>query len=126
MTVQFLITPGGDELAVLPRAEYEALIDRLLEMDEAEDAADVAMYDACKADPSPTLPPEISARMLRGDSLLKALRGWRGLTQVDIEAATGIGQGYLSDLESGRCKGTPETMAKLAVVRDISPAWLAR
>jgi len=40
--------------------------------------------------------------MLRGDRLLKALRKWRGLTQMQMAAKTGLAQGYLSDLESGR------------------------
>jgi len=37
---------------------------------------------------------------------------------------TGIGQGYLSDLESGRRTGTPETIAKLAQALDVPVEWL--
>ena len=49
MRPQIIRTPGGEELVVLPRAEYEALLERA-DHDEAEDADDVAIYDARKAE----------------------------------------------------------------------------
>jgi transcriptional regulator with XRE-family HTH domain len=69
------------------------------------------------------LPPEVSAAILRGDSRLKAIRNWRGKTQLHLEFKTGIGQGYLSDLENGRRSGTRETIAKLAQALDVSVEW---
>ena len=105
---QIIRTPGGEELVVLPRAEYEALLERADR--EAEDADDVAIYDTRKAELAAggvVLPPEVSAAILRGESRLKAIRNWRGETQQDLNFKTGIGQGYLSDLESGRRMGTP-------------------
>jgi hypothetical protein len=51
-----------------------------------EDAADIATYDACKAaldaGLDEALPAEVSASILRGDSLLKALRKWKGLRRA--------------------------------------------
>jgi hypothetical protein len=42
------------------------------------------------------LPPEaVSAAILKGDSLLKALRNWRGSTRVQRAEAVGIGRGFL-------------------------------
>ena len=121
MKVQFVRTPGGEEMAVLARADYEELVARAEDFDE--DAADIAMYDACKAENSPLLPPEVPAFMLRGDSLLRAVRKWRGVTQMEIEFKTGLSQGYLSDLETGRKKGTPETLAKLTAELEVPAAW---
>ena len=123
---QIIRTPSGEELVVVPRAEYEALlagVDR-----EAEDACDVAIYDARKAELAVggvVLPPEVSAAVLRGESRLKAIRKWRGETQLHLEFKTGIGQGYLSDLENGRRTGTPETIAKLARALNVPVEWLA-
>ena len=120
---QIIRTPGGEELVVLPRAEYEALLDRA-----AENADDVAIYDARKAELAAggvVLPPEVSAAILRGDSRLKAIRNWRGETQLQLNSRTGIGQGYLSDLESGRRTGSPETIAKLAQALDVPVEWLS-
>jgi hypothetical protein len=80
---QIIRTPSGEELVVLPRAEYEALIERANHA--AEDADDVAIYDARKAELAAggvvLLPPEVGAAILRGESRLKAIRNWRGKTQ---------------------------------------------
>jgi hypothetical protein len=121
---QIIRTPGGEELVVLPRAEYEALVARADH--QAEDADDV--YDARKAELAKggvVLPPEVSAAILRGESRLKAIRSWRGETQLHLNVMTGIGQGYLSDLESGRRTGTPETIAKLAQALNVPVEWLS-
>jgi hypothetical protein len=120
---QIIRTPGGEELVVLPRAEYEALLERADH--EAEDADDVAIYDARKAAGSVVVPPEVSAAILRGESRLKAIRNWRDETQLHLSFKTGIGQGYLSDLESGRRAGTPETIAKLAQALSVPVEWLS-
>jgi mRNA-degrading endonuclease RelE of RelBE toxin-antitoxin system len=123
---QIIRTRSGEELVVLPRADYEALLDRA--DGEAEDADDVAIYDARRSELAAggaVLPPDVSAAILRGDSRLKAIRLWRDETQLQVTAKTGIGQGYLSDLESGRRTGTPETLAKLAQALDVPVEWLS-
>ncbi len=120
---QIIRTPGGEELVVLSRAEYEALLERADH--DAEDAEDVAIYDARKAAGEGVLPPEVSAAILRGESRLKAIRNWRDETQLHLSFKTGIGQGYLSDLESGRRTGTPETIAKLAHALSVPVDWLS-
>ena len=120
---QIIRTPGGEDLVVLSRAEYEALLERADH--EAEDADDIAIYDARKAAGEGVLPPEVSAAILRGESRLKAIRNWRDETQLHLSFKTGIGQGYLSDLENGRRTGTPETIAKLAEALDVPKEWLA-
>lgn len=123
---QIIRAPGGEELVVLPRAEYEALLERADR--EAEDAEDAAIYDARKASLAAgesVLPPEVSAAILRGESRLRAIRNWRDRTQLYLTYKTDIGQGYLSDLENGRRTGTPETLAKLAQALDVPVEWLS-
>jgi DNA-binding transcriptional regulator YiaG len=126
MKPQFITTPGGEVLVVIPRADYDAMIAAL--GDSEEGAADAAIYDARKSElaqgASSALPAEVSAAMLRGASLLTALRKWRGLTQNDLAARLDISQGYLSDLESGRRKGAPETLDALASALNAPRAWL--
>jgi Helix-turn-helix len=122
---QIIRTPSGDELVVLSRAEYDALLARADEA--AEDEDDVAMYDARKeelAAGGETLPAEVSALMLRGYSLLAAIRKWRDMTQLHVNFKTNIGQGYLSDLESGRRAGSKETLELLAKCYDVPASWL--
>ncbi len=122
MKVQFVTTPSGDDMAILPRKDYEELLQRLADFEENEE--DVALYDARKAALNPALPPEVSERMLKGDSLLKAIRHWKDMTQMQVEFKTDVAQGYLSDLESGRRKGTDETLRKLAALYDVPSEWL--
>jgi len=124
--LQIIRTPGGEELVVLPRAEYEALVARVDQ--GAEDADDIAIYDSRKAELAAggaVLPPEISSVILRGESRLQAIRNWRDVTQLHLERITGISQGYLSDLETGRRAGTPETIAKLAQALEVPVDWLS-
>src|SRR5437870_4908720 len=45
--------------------------------------------------------------------------------QQHLNFKTGIGQGYLSDLESGRLPEPPETIAKLAQALDVPVEWLS-
>jgi antitoxin component HigA of HigAB toxin-antitoxin module len=124
MGVQFIKSPSGDELAILPRSEYEALIHAAEEL--AEDAADVAAYDAAMADElgRQPLPADLSQLILKGNGLLKSLRLWRNLGQVELAEATGTSQGFISDLETNRRKVTGDMAKKLAKALDVPEHWL--
>lgn len=125
MKPQTIISPAGEELIVLSKAEYEVLIDAANEA--AENAADVAIYDARKADlvGSEPLPAEVSMAMLRGDSRLKAVRKWRGLKQIDLARKTNLAQGFLSDLENRKRGITRDVGERLAKVLDVKAEWLS-
>lgn len=120
------IQTDGAELVLLTRAEYDKLV--ALAEEAEEDAADVAIYDARKAEiaaeANSYLPKEVSAMLLRGDRLIKALRKWRDMTQLQLAHRTGLAQGYLSDLESGRRTGTEETLKLIAEKLEVDPSWL--
>jgi antitoxin component HigA of HigAB toxin-antitoxin module len=124
MGVQFIKTPTGDEMAVLPRAEYDALIEAAAEAEE--DAADTAAYDAAKADKkgSTQLPFEVSQAILKGASLLKALRLWRDETQEHLAFKTHTSQGFVSDLENRRRDLTDEMAERLAKALRVPKDWL--
>jgi hypothetical protein len=117
-------TPSGAEMVAIPRREYE----RLVAAAYGEDADDVAITDARRADlagdPDALLPAPVGAAMLKGDSRLEALRRWRGLSQSALAAAAGVGQGYLSDLENRRRTGAPETLTRLARALDVPVKWV--
>jgi len=123
-TPQIIKTPAGEELVVLPKADYEALVHAA---DEAmEDAADAAIYDARKADPvaAAPLPADISMAILRGESRLRAVRKWRGLTQSELADRAGLTQGFLSDLESRRRTASADTAERLAGALDVAASWI--
>jgi ribosome-binding protein aMBF1 (putative translation factor) len=123
---QTIRAPSGDELVVLTRAEFDALIAAVA--DQLEDADDIAIYDermaALESGRDAPLPAEVSAAIMSGDSLLRALRRWKGLTQADIAERTKLAQGYISDLENRRKTGTDETLQAIAAALDVDPAWL--
>jgi DNA-binding XRE family transcriptional regulator len=124
---QTIRTSSGEELVVLTRAEFDALAAAAAE--HIEDADDVAVYDARKAalqaEDNPILPAEVSAAMLAGDSLLRALRRWKGITQAELAERTGLAQGYISDLETGRKTGTADTLRAIAGALEVDSVWLA-
>jgi len=111
---------------VLSRAEYDRLT--ALAAEAEEDRADVAAYDAASAEVAAgrdaPLPAEVSAMLLRGASLVTAIRKWRGMKQTELAGRTGLSQGYLSDLESGRRKGATRSLEAVANALDVPANWL--
>ncbi len=117
---------GGAEMVLLTRAEFDALMEVV--EDAEEDAELSAIYDQRMADLKAgydvILPVEVSARCCKGESLLRAVRNWRGLTQAEVAEKSGLTQGYLSDLEAGKREGTPQTLRKIAEAMGIDPVML--
>jgi DNA-binding XRE family transcriptional regulator len=124
--IQTFKTPAGEEMVILSRAEYDALVDAAAEAEE--DAADAAIYAQRKAalasGDDAVLPPEVSAAVHRGDSRLKAIRKWRGLGQVELAEAISISQGHLSDIENGRRDLTTVLAGRLAAHLNVPSLWL--
>ncbi|ESZ35405.1 MULTISPECIES: helix-turn-helix transcriptional regulator [unclassified Mesorhizobium] len=121
---QIIRTSTGEELVVIPKADYEALLHAAEEA--REDAADVAIYDERKAEfkTEKPLPAEVTMDVLRGSSRLKALRNWRKLTQAELADAIGVSQGFLSDLESNRRKPSVQTTTVLSKALDVPSEWI--
>ena len=121
-----MINIEGAEMVLLTRAEFDALIEIAAEAEE--DAADAEIYRQRKADLEAgydiVLPVEVSARCRKGESLLRAVRNWRGLTQAEVAEKSGLTQGYLSDLEAGKREGTPQTLRKIAEAMGVDPVML--
>jgi hypothetical protein len=114
MNVRFKKTDKG-EIAILPRKEYEALAARAAEADEDIGTARlVARARKEIASGAPLIPKKVVDRIAKGENALRVLREWRGETQLHIAFKTNIGQGYISDLESGRRKGTTAALKKIA------------
>lgn len=124
MSIQIIKTPNGEEMVILPKAEYDELV-RVAE-EAAEDAADIAAYDTAMADPlgSEPLPAEVSRHILGGTGLLKALRLWRGLSQVELAERAETSQGHVSDLEARRRKITADLAPRLAAALEVPVHWL--
>ncbi len=119
MNVQFKMTNKG-EVAILPRKDYEALAAKAREADDDLGTARlVARARKEIAAGMPRIPKEIVDRIIAGKNALRVLREWRGKTQLYVSQETNIGQGYISDLESGRRKGTITALKKIAAVLKV-------
>ena len=56
---------------------------------------------------------------------MKAIRLWRDMTQTELAKQAGVGQGYLSDMESGRRAVSGEVLLALAERLNVPPDWIA-
>ncbi|WP_018700665.1 helix-turn-helix domain-containing protein [Amorphus coralli] len=110
-----IITPGGEELVLVPRADFDALIAR-----RDEDAGDIGLADAIVAGVRngdiATLSDAEADLLLEAPTALSGWRKIRGLTQVSLSSEAGISQNYLSELERGKRGGTTDVLARLARV----------
>ena len=114
MNVRFKMTNKG-EVAILPRKEFEALAAKAREADEDVGTARLIVRARREiAAGIPLIPKKVADRIAAGENALRVLREWRGKTQLYISHKTSIGQGYISDLESGRRRGTPAALKKIA------------
>ena len=124
--VQFIKTGRGEELAVLPRDEYE----RLKALAASEDTGTARIVRRTKAAVAAgheiLLPKAVVDRLAAGENPVRVLREWRDKTQMYITFRTDISQGHLSDIESGRRTGTPAVLRKIADVLKVPLDLLIR
>ncbi|WP_319798227.1 helix-turn-helix transcriptional regulator [Nitrobacter sp.] len=95
--------------------------------DPLEDADDVAIFDErmreLKAGGDVVLPAEVSAAIMKSDSLLRAVRRSKDVTQSVLADKTGLAQGYISDLEAGRKSGTDDAWRRIAAALNVPAGW---
>ncbi|MDD1536233.1 MULTISPECIES: helix-turn-helix transcriptional regulator [unclassified Bradyrhizobium] len=115
-SVQFIRTPGGDDLAILPRNEYDRLIALAAEVQEDASASRIVRNSvrAVKEGREVVLPKAVVDRLADGENAIRVIREWRGMIQGELAIAAGISQNYLSEIENGRRKGPAELQKKFA------------
>lgn len=102
---QIITAPSGEELVVLPRGDYEELIDALA----------VRKVDAALAAGEEELLTAAETTTLLGEAVPLAFwRKKRGKTQAQLVAEVQVSQNFLSDLERGKATGDVKLYAKLA------------
>jgi DNA-binding XRE family transcriptional regulator len=125
MGVQTITTPAGEEMVVMPRSDYEALI---AGREEAfEDGADAAAFAAAMADmrPEDVLPAEVTTAILSGTGRIRAFREWRGFSQEALAEASTIPLKHIRQMEAGEILLSREVAANLALALDLPVGWLA-
>lgn len=91
----------GQSFVLVPEADYEDLID-------------VAHARAIVARGEESFPAEIVKEILGGANPVRVFRKYRGMTQAELGAASGLTQVAIAGLETGRRAGRPETMKAIA------------
>jgi DNA-binding XRE family transcriptional regulator len=122
MKPQFIKTEG-EELVVLPRRDYEALVKRAKKVsNEGEKIARIVKKsdEALAAGDEVELPSKVAEAIARGENPLRVIREWRGMTQMYLgETKTDVGQSTISALESGSRRGTTAVWKQLARVLEV-------
>lgn len=114
MNVRFQKTARG-EVAILPRSEYDALVAKASEADEDKGTARlVAQARKAVTAGAPLLPKDVVDRLAKGQNPVRVLREWRDIGQVYLSFKTGLSQGYISDIETGRRNGTVAALRLIA------------
>jgi transcriptional regulator with XRE-family HTH domain len=112
MDEQTFTAPDGTLMAIMPKAELDAL------REAAEDAGlrrlAAAAERRLEAGEDELLPWDFAKRLLAGENPVRLWREYRGLTVAALATAAGISQPYLTQIETGRRDGTFKVMAALA------------
>jgi DNA-binding XRE family transcriptional regulator len=108
--ISYVRTPGGEELAILPRAELEQMI---VAVNHAKALADY------RSGRDPGLTADEMRELLAASSPLAFWRRKRGLTQAQLAKEAGVAQNYVSDLERGKREGSPVQWLRIARILRI-------
>jgi DNA-binding XRE family transcriptional regulator len=107
-------TPSGEEMVVLSRSEYDALVNATEDLEDALAAErSLARITAGKTELIPD--GEVDA-YLDAPTPLSFWRKRRGLTQAALAKKAGVTQAYLSEIEGGKKE------ARIGVLRDLAAA----
>lgn len=110
MSISYVKMPGGEELAILPRAELEEIL--------AAAAHAKALADFRSGRDPGLTGPEMRA-LLAAPSPLAFWRRKRGLTQAVLAKAADLAQNYISDLETGKREGSAMQWRRIARALDL-------
>lgn len=109
-------TLGGEEYAIVPRTEYEALRKAV-----DEDAMDAAILQRFLEGPDQeVIPFELVRRIVNGDHPVRVWREYRGMKATELAAAAGIAASYLSNIETGKKAGSVKAMKQIADALDVT------
>jgi hypothetical protein len=113
---KFPLGPKGEaEMVMMPRAEYEVLLERL---EDLEDTVDLLKAQA-EGEARAYVPGEVVARIIAGEHPVRVWREHRGLTLTQLAHAAGVPQSYVSEIETKKKPGSTRALKRLASVLEV-------
>ena len=110
------VTLAGEEYAVVPRAEYEALREAV-----DGDAMDATIVRSVLEDPDQELVPfELVERIADGEHPVRVWRNYRGLKAGELATIANVAASYLSDIENGKKPGSVKAMKRIADALNVT------
>jgi DNA-binding XRE family transcriptional regulator len=109
--VQYIPQDGEPQYAVVPIADYKSLLAVSVGTDDRRTFREI--MEAIDAGEE-TFPDEFVGRLIDTDSVLREWRKYRGMTQVKLATASGLSQGAIAQIETGKRNPTVETARKIA------------
>jgi DNA-binding Xre family transcriptional regulator len=105
-------TPNGEEMVVLSRRDYDALLEKA---ELAEDLEAVADYRRrLVTGEEEAIPEEFANRLIEGENPVRVYRELRGFTGKELAERTGISAAFLSEIETGKKDGGIATLKRIA------------
>jgi len=109
--VQYIPQEGEPQYAIVPIEDYRTLIS--VSAGRNDDLSFRDIMDAIDTGEE-TFPDDFIGRLIETDSPLREWRKYRRMTQNDLATSSGLSQGAIAQIESGKRNPTVETARKLA------------
>ena len=117
-----IIHTDGEDLVVIAHSDYEALLARAGDA-ASEDAMTARVVEATNAKiargEDVALPTAVWAAIERGEHPVRAIRKYRGLTQIEVAEKAGLRQGYIADNEAGKKTGSATSLKAIAAALGV-------
>ena len=111
--LQTVSTKGSDEMVLLPIEEYRELVQQL---ENARRNTIIGLSrESIIQNLGETFPSDFVKKLLLGEEHpVKVWRDFRGLSQAQLAAESGVRQAAISNIETGKNSGSVHTMQALA------------
>ncbi len=112
MSTQIIENNGVPEYAVVPIADYQALIEKAEMLDDitAFDMAEAALA----AGEDELVPSAIVESLLGNVNAVKVWREYRGMSQAALADAASLSQAYIAQIETGKREGRIDAYRAIA------------
>jgi DNA-binding XRE family transcriptional regulator len=118
MSAQIIENNGVPEYAVVPIADYQALIEK------AEMLDDVAAFDKAEATlaagEDELVPSAIVDSLLANVNAVKVWREHRGMSQAALADTAGLSQAYIAQIETGKREGRIDAYRAIASALEVT------